>query len=59
MKTRLFSSKDGDIFLCEIHKDKRISSGERLGVPASAMAYMMGLKKWPTGNEPCVDCDKV
>ncbi len=56
MSTRPFSSKQGDIFLCEIHKQKRLDAGDALGVPSSAAAYMLGILPWPTGEEPCLDC---
>lgn len=57
-KTRQFGSPNGDVALCELHKVERLEQGEKLGVPAAAGAYMMGLKPWPTGEEPCVDCEK-
>lgn len=60
-RTRLFfAGREGtDIFLCEAHKQARLDAKERLGVPESAAAFMFGMRPWPTGEEPCVDCEPV
>lgn len=52
-KTRWFSTKDGDKFLCKEHAEKRLPD---LGVPAGGASAMFGLLPWPTGQEECDDC---
>lgn len=55
--TRVFSlNGERDITLCDEHMNTRVEAGDEIGVPLGAMAYMMGFKPWPTGNEPCEDC---
>lgn len=55
-KVRRFSTKDGDKNLCRQHATARHEEGQKLGVPSDALAFMMGMKPWPTGQEPCDDC---
>ncbi len=55
-QTRVFAVNGVDRTLCLHHAKAREATGDRLGVPAKAMAYMMGMLPWPTGEEPCDDC---
>jgi len=55
-QTRVFAVNGVDRTLCLHHAKAREAAGDQLGVPTRAMAYMMGMLPWPTGEEPCDDC---
>ncbi len=55
-RVRLFSTRDGDRFLCPAHAKARRDQGQPVGVPDSAVAFITGMKPLPSGREPCADC---